>query len=135
MKRVLLIIWVCLLALPSTSQAAPENKYVYGVGFLSCEKLTSALLLRPYDTAIKIDDEIWDSKSFAYIAWVQGFISAFNLFNDKGKNCILTIDQIAIRMKDYCSKNPSSLIISGAIEIITETTGYGEDKSRPFLPN
>lgn len=127
--RTTLILFALMFALMLPSICQADNKLLYGLGNNSCSKLIEAFSQQPHDISIKIDGTVWPSQSKAYLAWIQGYISAFNMYNEQGKNLVYTDDDgLAAWMKKYCSDNPLDSVLIATIELISVRTNYDLSK-------
>ena len=85
---------------PATAQT------MSGVGGRDCEAFNFAL---EQDSEVAID---------SYVAWTQGFISAFNWTNPRQRDVRVDSGAIVLWLGQFCAANPSAGIYRAVQELI-----------------
>ena len=86
--------------------AAPAAQTMSGVGAHRCKAFSYAA---SKDSKVAID---------AYVAWSQGFISAFNWANVRQQDVQIDAPGIIDYLAQYCSGNPETRIYTAVQELI-----------------
>jgi hypothetical protein len=108
-----LIVLATLISLPVLCQARPNQEGAYevlGVGTLSCETWSK-------DRADRASE-----RHFIYGAWVQGYITAVNVFGEGASHLAKGIDDEGIMswIDNYCSKHPTDSLTVAAKALVDE---------------
>jgi hypothetical protein len=123
MKKKLL--FLCLFSLAATANAQGVGQ---GIGVHhKCKAFVEALDSRSYNALWKdpSDGEVFATMSYAYMSWIQGFISATNLHRPKNGQISMSAERIADWVKNYCKKHPNELVYMGAKDIVEKMpAGY-----------
>jgi len=123
MKKTLLT--VCLSAVLSSASAQQHLGQGLGVN-TSCESLVEALNTRSHNAMWRNSDgEVFVTMSYAYIIWVQGFITATNIHRPQNGQVSIKPEKLASWLKSYCEKNPRHEIYRGAVKLVESLpSGY-----------
>jgi hypothetical protein len=120
MKQLWLGLLATLITLPIPCQARPNQEGAYevlGVGTISCEGWTK-------DRADKSTD-----RNFINGAWVQGYLTAVNVFGDGPSHLAKGTDADGIMtwIDNYCARHPGDSLTVAAKALVNELT----DKTTP----
>jgi hypothetical protein len=113
MKQKWLVLLATVLALPGLCQARPNQEGAYevlGVGTLSCEVWTKERADRS------------DERHFINSAWVQGYLTAANVFGDGPSHLAQGIDADGIMawIDRYCAQHPAEALTVAAKALVDE---------------
>ena len=115
MKQFWSSLLVTLIMLPLACQARPNQEGVYevlGVGTMLCEGWTKS-------RADKDND-----RNFINGAWVQGYLTAANVFGDGPSHLAEGTDAegIITRIDNYCAQRPGDPLTAAAKSLLNELT-------------
>ena len=110
-----LVLLATLITLPVLCQARPNQEGVYevlGVGTLSCEVWTK-------DRADRTSEN-----HFINSAWVQGYLTAVNVFGDGPSHIAKGTDAEGIMawIDNYCAQHPGDSLTVAAKALVNELT-------------
>jgi hypothetical protein len=115
MKQLWLGLLATLITLPIPCQARPNQEGAYevlGVGTISCEVWTK-------NRADKSND-----RNFINGAWIQGYLTAVNVFGDGPSHLAKGTDAEAIMtwIDNYCAQHPGDSLTVAAKALVNELT-------------
>ena len=118
MKQLCLGLLATLIVLPFACQARPNQEGAYevlGVGTIACEVWTK-------DRADKGSD-----RNFINGAWLQGYLTAVNVFGDGPSHLAKGTDAEAIMtwIDNYCAQHPGDSLTVAAKALVNELTEKG----------
>ena len=113
MKHIWLVLLATLITLPVLCQARPNQEGAYevlGVGTLSCEVWTKERADRS------------DERHFINSAWVQGYVTAVNVFGDGPSHLAKGTDADGIMawIDGYCAQHPAESLTVAAKALVDE---------------
>ena len=115
MKQLWLGLLATLITLPIPCQARPNQEGAYevlGVGTISCEVWTK-------NRADKSND-----RNFINGAWIQGYLTAVNVFGDGPSHLAKGTDAEGIMtwIDNYCAQHPGDSLTVAAKALVSELT-------------
>ena len=107
MKQLWLGLLATLITLPIPCQARPNQEGAYevlGVGTISCE--------------------VWTKGNFINVAWIQGYLTAVNVFGDGPSHLAKGTDAEGIMtwIDNYCAQHPGHSLTVAAKALVNELT-------------
>ena len=70
------------------------------------------------------DGDFLNGTTVQYLAWTQGYISAYNIFSNHPQVQPPEYSTIAAYLDKYCRENPLRFVINGVDSLIAELGGY-----------
>ncbi|MEQ8661207.1 MAG: hypothetical protein RLW62_10350 [Gammaproteobacteria bacterium] len=95
-----------MIAAVGATATAADELLASGIGTRDCRAFNAALA---EDSALAID---------AYVAWSQGFISAFNWANVRQRNVRIDAAAVLNWLGQYCAANPRAHVYQAVQEIV-----------------
>jgi hypothetical protein len=119
MKQLWLGLLATLITLPIPCEARPNQEGAYevlGVGTISCEVWTK-------NRADKSND-----RNFINGAWIQGYLTAVNVFGDGPSHLAKGTDAEGIMtwIDNYCAQHPGDSLTVAAKALVNELTEKGD---------
>jgi hypothetical protein len=113
---------LALLALMFCFQAEAADVMIYGRGFHSCGAWTKNQVQRPaVGTSSTINSQS-DVEMAAEMEWVDGFISAFNIYRSTTGNVVTGTDMNGVYawIDNYCAAHPLDKIAGATDALLKE---------------
>lgn len=89
----------------------------YGMGNYKCSKYVK-VFTHSYASGYKLAEHAYYSETFVYLTWIQGYISAYNMYSGKQDIRGLDLDTIAFWINNWCKSNATKYIAEGADVLI-----------------